>query len=268
MNLAEIFPDEDYRFALRFSRGDAATFFSPTDDHVMLMRQRHHWLQFDPDSYMALQPEAEPLLQEARQLANEWTGRRFIAGASPSQACLALGEFWEPDFLLLKLETNGEIRLRGGCVCFPSSWRLSDKLGQTIELIHGPVPQLNTAIGAGIHKFLAALKPGQASLRVNWGLARSAELNQHPDRDLPRLDAAVGLEEVWLRVEHQALIALPAAKGILFGIRVVNHSLADVKANAAARAGLHRALVTMPEAMALYKGLAAARRRLLSLLDE
>ena len=130
---------------------------------------------------------------------------------------------------MLKADADGEIRLYGGCLCFPSSWRLSDKLGQPIEFIHGPVPGLNASIGAAIHKFLAALKPGVASLRHNWGLARSAELNQHPDRDLPRLDATVDADEVWLRVEHQALVALPKSGGILFGIRVVNHSLAEVK---------------------------------------
>ena len=74
------------------------------------------------------------------------------------------------------------------------------------------------------------------------------------------------LDEVWLRVEHQALVALPRSSGILFGIRVVNHPLADVLANAVARLRLVRALETMPEAMAVYKGIGSARAHVLELL--
>jgi hypothetical protein len=143
---------------------------------------------------------------------------------------------------------------------------LDEKLGQPVEFIHGPVPGLNADLGAAIHKFLAALKPGAASLRHNWGLSRSPELNQHPGRKLPLLDATVSAEEVWLRVEHQALIALPKSGGILFGIRVVNHPLNEVKANLLAAARLGRALETMPEEMARYKNLATVRGRILQLL--
>ena len=108
--------------------------------------------------------------------------------------------------------------------------------------------------------------PGVASLRHNWGLSRSPELNHHPDRTLPKLDANTPLDEILLRVEHQVLIALAKSSGILFGIRVVNHSLAEVKADAIAATRLIRALETMPEAMARYKNLEAARLRVIELL--
>ena len=89
---------------------------------------------------------------------------------------------------------------------------------------------------------------------------------QVPDRALPLLDATVGAEEVWLRVEHQALVALPKSGGILFGIRVVNHPLNEVKAKPVAAARLCRALETMTEEMARYKNLSAARGRVIDLL--
>ena len=139
-------------------------------------------------------------------------------------------------------------------------------VGESETLIGDAEIGENSNIGAAIHKFLAALKPGVASLRHNWGLARSAELNQHPDRALPHLDATVSADEVWLRVEQQALVALPKSGGILFGIRVVNHSLGEVRADPVATARLSRALETMPEAMARYKNLTTARGRILHLL--
>ena len=266
MTLEGLFPDDDYRFQMRFERGEPATFFDRSARSETMLAERRRWLRSDPKTYAAILPPGEAMLDEAVELAREWNGFAPPEMTTAWQKCLALGEFWEPDYLLLKSDADGAIRLYGGCLCAPSSWRLKDKLGQPIEFIHGPVPGLNAHIGAAIHKFLAALKPGAASLRHNWGLSRSPELNQHPDRALPPLDATVSAEEVWLRVEHQALVALPKSGGILFGIRVVNHSLNEVKTGPLAAARLYRALETMPEEMARYKNLAAARGRILKLL--
>ena len=269
MTLAELFPDEDYRFQMRFGRGQPADFFGPTSRREELLAERRRWLTSEPQTYAGLLPDGEPLLEETITAAQHWNGFALPpSGKSAWEKCLALGEFWEADFLLLKADAAGEIRLSGGCLCFPSSWRLSDKLGKTIEFIHGVVPELNTNLGPAIHKFLAGLKPGAASLRFNWGLSRSAELNQHPDRALPKLDGSMSLEQVWLRVEEQALVALPKSDGILFGIRLVNHPLSAIRADQLACARLRRALATMPEPMAFYKGIAPARARLLELLAD
>lgn len=267
MTLADLFSDQDYRFQLRFERGEPAGFFAPTSRREELIAERRRWLRTEPQTYAALLPPGEVLLEEAVELAQQWNGFNPSSPATPWQKCLSLGEFWEADYLLLKADMDQQIRLYGGCLCFPSSWRLSDKLGQPIEFIHGPVPGLNQSIGQGIHKFLAALKPGAASLRHNWGLSRSAELNHHPGRNLPRLDSTVNADKVFLRIEHQALVALPKSGGILFGIRVVNHSLTEVKADPVAATRLCRALETMPEELARYKGLTAARARIIQLLQ-
>jgi dimethylamine monooxygenase subunit A len=266
MTLEGLFPDDDYRFQMRFERGELATFFARSDGSESMLAERRHWHRSDPKTYAAILPPGEAVLDEVVELAREWNGFAPPDSATAWQKCLALGEFWEPDFLLLKLDAGHAIRLYGGCLCAPSSWRLSEKLGQPIEFIHGPVPGLNAHIGAAIYKFLATLKPGAASLRHNWGLSRSPELNQRPDRALPLLDATVSAEEVWLRVEHQALVALPKSGGILFGIRVVNHPLNEVKADQQAATRLGLALETMPEEMARYKNLATARGRIMQLL--
>jgi len=266
MTLAGIFPDDDYRFQMRFERGEPADFFARSARSETGLAERRHWLRGDPNTYAAILPPGEALLDEAVELAREWNGFALPGSLSAWETCLALGKFWDPDYLLLKSDADRAIRLYGGCLCAPSSWRLTDKLGQPIEFIHGPVPGLNAHLGAAIHKFLDALKPGAASRRHNWGLSRSPELNQHPDRKLPLLDATVSAEEVWLRVEHQFLVALPKSGGILFGIRVVNHPLNEVKADPVAAARLSRALETMPEEMARYKNLAPARGRILHLL--
>ncbi len=267
---AELLPDEDFRFHFGLQPGDAAAFFTPTREHASLTHQRQHWLEQAPQTYSAVLPEGAPLLQETLALARQWQSlpdAHSFDFTDPVQRCLALGRMWEPDFLLLKPDAVGEFRLVAACVCFPSSWRLSEKIGQSLAAIHAPVPSLNPTLGKSIHQFLAKLRPGPAWLRANWGLSRSPELNKHPDRNLPRLTPPLRLDEVWLRIEHQALVALPETGGVLFGIRLEMISLTEVKQHSGATRGLLRALRTMPEEIAAYKNLALARVNIMELLQ-
>ena len=114
-------------------------------------------------------------------------------------------------------------------MCFPSSWRPEEKIGLPVHAIHTPVPTLNENLGSRIDKFLANLEPGKAWERSNWGLSRSAELNQHPTRDVPRLIPPISDSEAWIQIEDQVLYRLPQSGALLFGIRLVNVSLAELK---------------------------------------
>jgi hypothetical protein len=104
-----------------------------------------------------------------------------------------------------------------------------------------------------VKQFLARMKPGVSWERINWGLSRTRELNQHPNRRLPRLDASVDLNEVWFRVEYQSLVALPRTCGILFGIRLIIEPLSRLVLEPGFRLWLSRALATMPESVATTK---------------
>lgn len=264
---AMLLPDEDYRFSMRFQREPAEQFFGPTGARVEILAQRARWLDETPGRCAAVTTRARPLLLELAALSRDWLGSNASESSDDLSLCQALGRQNEPDFLLLQPDDGDTLRLDAACVCFPSAWNLAEKIGQSVESIHGAVPRLNAQAGAPIRQFLERLKPGPAWRRANWGLSRSPEWNQHPDRPLPRLDLAVNSDEVWLRVEHQAFVRL-TGDGVLFGIRISVHPLAELLQIPEARRGLHRALRTMPEDVAAYKGIAPARARLLSLVPE
>ena len=86
-------------------------------------------------------------------------------------------------------------------------------------------------------------------------------------RGLPKLTVSLREDEVWLRVEDQALVALPESRGVLFGIRMTVIPLAEVKGHPSAARGLARALRTMPDTMLDYKSLLVAKDELLRLLE-
>ena len=273
MDLAAVLSDRDFGLQMRFARGDVAAFFSPGENHTRIIAERRLWLASDPDIHSALLPAGVDLLDETVELAVSYgtlpsgAGAGSFAELDPLGCCRRLGGLWEADFLLMKPDENGVFRLYGGCLCFPSHWDLGDKLGLPMADIHAPVPGLNEALGRQIDGFLRRIKPGVSWERANWGLSRTAELNRHPSRKLPRLDGGVSLDEVWFRLEEQSLVALPGTGGILFGIRLVIRPMREIRDQPEARIGMIRALRTMPEAMAAYKGIAPARQRLLELLE-
>ncbi len=257
MNALEaLFPQEDHRFQLGLRAGDPAVFFAPQDVSGRLLEERRRWLRADFSRHACLQPGGENLAEETRRLARAWG----VSCPQTGDLLTDLGGALEPDLLWLAPDEAGELRLLGGVVCFPSSWALAEKLGQTMDFIHGPVPSLNQALGPKIGLFLSRLKPGQAYFRHNWGLAAVADLNLHPALQRPRLSLPLDPAGIWLRIEHQVLMAI--AGGVLFGIRIEVHQLTEVCANPRVRAGLGRALATLPATMADYKGLGAIRGEL------
>jgi len=250
---------------MRFRRGAIPEFYANESQDCITLDERRKWLDRDAADYAALLPEGEAILEEAIDLA-ESLGVPALSPSTPLERCIALGKVWQPDLLLLRTENDAQPQLVGGCVCFPSSWSLAEKIGRPLDAIHEPVATFNAQFANPVKQFLARMKPGISWERINWGLSRSPELNQHPKRRLPRLDESVGLNEVWFRVEYQSLVALPKTQGILFGIRLVLEPLEQLNRDPEFALGLKHALETMPDAVASYKGILPARARLVELL--
>lgn len=269
MDFTPLLPDRDFDLRMRFQKGEVASFFQSRHTPPEVLAERTRLLDESPTRYAALAREGEALLEETIGLAIslDTISRTSFDDLPPFEKCRALGKVWEADFLLMKPDAEGTFRLFGGCVCFPSHWDLGEKMGLPMTTIHQPVPGLNKTLGRQINGFLEKIKPGISWERGNWGLSRSPERNLHPSLDLPRLDDSVTVEEVWWRLEEQSLVALPDSGGILFGIKLVIRPLIEIKQNEDSRLGLIRALETMSDEMAAYKGILPARQRLLDLLS-
>lgn len=257
---AEIFPDADYGFKLTLRRGAVRAFFWDDARDPAALAERGAWLARDPTRYVVATSESLPAWAEFGALAATWSPA--LAAADPKRLAAAI----EPDVVLLTRAESGAVpfRVRGGAVVFPTGWSLPEKIGLTLAETHGVVPGLNTAIGAAIDRFLDRLRPETPAERWNWGLAATAERNLHPALSRPRLTARLTPETCWLRVEHQLIAALPASGAIVFGIRILHHRLDALLRDPLVRARLQRALITMPAAVATYKGLEEARPTLLA----
>ena len=268
MSLADLFPSGDFRFHLTLRRVEPREFFSPRDNTGCLLAERARWLASEPTKYAAILPEGDAVLREFAAIASDWSVPLAAADASAVSLDVLhrVGRAFEPDLLFLRADAEGQFRLRGGVLCFPTGWALAEKLGHTMDIIHGVVPGLNSALASPIHQFLSRLKPGVAFLRDNWGVAATDELNLHPSREIAAPDLPIGLDRLWLRVEHQALMALPQSGGIVFGIRIALHRLDSISGGPHARA-LRHALETMPPELVAYKQLDRIHGYLLNVLE-
>jgi len=81
----------------------------------------------------------------------------------------AAGRLVQEDLCLL-VERDGAPHLDAASLCFPSYWRLVDKLGQPLALVHGPVAHYADELAAKVDRFIARLRPGRPVWRRNWSI--------------------------------------------------------------------------------------------------
>ena len=116
--------------------------------------------------------------------------------------------------------TAGHI-LGAGSVCFPSSWRLVDKIGKPMAQVHAPVPgfQDGTRPARMIERLFTHMRPTQPMERMNWSIVETNELHT-PNAHERSIDIQQNWQSLWLRVERQTLSKLPKSQAVLFTIRI------------------------------------------------
>lgn len=158
----------------------------------------------------------------------------------------AAGRRVQEDLCVLVLRDGGP-HLDAASLCFPSYWRLADKLGAPLAEVHGAVPHYASELAARVDGFVSRIRPGQMVWRRNWSI------HDDPAYFLPESDGPGG-DELFLRSERQVLRRLDAANAVLFTIRTQQVPLACV----AERPGLAQRMVDAIDAwstdLVAYKG--------------
>ncbi len=123
--------------------------------------------------------------------------------------------------LCLIQRTNEGWQLEAASLCFPSRWRLADKIGRNITAVHGPVEDYEEVLEKKVNAFFDRLGPNPV-WRRNWFVHPDDSLYQ-PDRPVdgdPIISGADVGEKLFVRSERQTLRALELPDWILFTIRV------------------------------------------------
>ena len=203
----------------------------------------------------------------AHRLTNAASGETWDSEAPPLHPLDVAGRLVAEDLCLLQAGDEG-YRLIGASLCFPNRWRLAEKIGQTLDVIHEPVPGFAPALERPVKHFFAALKPDRILARLNWGIADDATRFQPvacaSDAAITAPNAGSAL---FLRIERQTLRRLPQSGAVLFTIRTEITPLDRVIKTRDDAIDLAGALRDMSPAMLRYKHLTTVAPALLAWLE-
>lgn len=229
------------------------------------------WLLVDAD-WESQREEARGLLRERRddvlagsaddaavELAAEidaWLAARhpmLAAPADDADPMAAARQRVAEDLCLLTPSADGWL-LTAGAVCFPSYWRLQDKIGRPLTFVHEPVPGYAGRLASRVDTLLERLRPGQGVWRRNWSIHDVPDLfvPSHPDASGP----APVPDGRWLRSEYQTLVRLPTSEAVVFTIRTQQVPLADLAHRPDRCAAMAAALRGWSPTQRAYKGTA------------
>jgi hypothetical protein len=234
-------------------------------------------------------PEAEAAARELHDLLVDHLTDRFsdrfgIEGGRIAErqtgAVLALdgalhpldraGRLVQEDLCLMQPGPEG-YRLTAASLCFPTRWRLADKLGKPMSGIHTPVPYYAEKLERPVDRFFDRLKADKPVWRLNWSLTDDPALFQPTGHSRPDVNAAITADTardlVFLRIERQTLRRLPDSGAICFGIRIYQNPLRDLEAEPQTAGRLAEAVRQLPERVLAYKSVNVFKRPVLDYLD-
>jgi hypothetical protein len=126
---------------------------------------------------------------------------------------LTLGHLVQEDLCIM--EKRGEEHvLTAAVLCFPASWRLSEKIGRPLLAIHVPVPDY-PQIAPRVQRLFDGVQPGRPLWRFNAHGYGDPAL-YHPVRE--NVDELARMRLPYLRSERQCVLRLPATRACVFSI--------------------------------------------------
>jgi hypothetical protein len=289
-----------YRMAMDLVAVAEPAWFEFDHHYPAEMAERRRLLSTAHDDVFAATPASDPARREALQLIvaaltlhhpdwfsrdavmlrNHLTGEIWDLGSiDPLELA---GRLVQEDLCLIQHTErgpeDGPSSTPGGgpmftaaVLCFPSRWRLGDKIGKQLTAVHGPVPFYADRLARPVDRFMRHLKPGHIASRLNWSLLDDPALFQPGGKWRVAGGSGVTVENagrrVFLRVERQTLRRLPESGAVLFGIRVHVYPLEQVIDGAERAAALAAAVRALPAEVQQYKSLLPFRAALLGWLE-
>jgi hypothetical protein len=242
--------------ALRVSLGtrplDLSDWIEIDDNRPTEMARKQELLASQHDEVVATIPRGDAAAQEVLDLLIEFLPKQFpniyryepqshrmfdlqreidvdLTAAHPIDVA---GQLVQEDLCVMS-HVDNSWTLTAASLCFPSRWRLSDKIGRDLMHIHGPVPFYAERIGSATDSFFDRLTPDRPMWRLNWTVLDDAELFQP---DSPRREHGPVVTSgsdlgatLFFRVERQTLRALPVTGDVLFTIRTYVEPLCELE---------------------------------------
>lgn len=170
---------------------------------------------------------------------------------SASDALADLARVVQEDFCLLSPRDQ---TLQAALVCFPSRWKLAEKMGRDSFGVHQNVSHFQSIARP---TSLALAQLSKPLVRFNWTIHDSNELFAPEGKPGQELNPDEVLDNTYFRVERQTLRRLPDSQAVAFSIRTYVHSMREVVHNKERCRILSATLASLPIEVARYRGMAS-----------
>ena len=152
------------------------------DEHLVTdLQEKDRLLHERYDDVFAVHPEAAPGSTELLALLvkhlparfpnlyrragdridNLATGQRWALASDALHPLDLAGRLVQEDLCLMRRAPGETVyRLVGASLCFPTRWRLAQKMGQSVRDIHAPVPGYDTQLASTMDRFFDRLRTG------------------------------------------------------------------------------------------------------------
>lgn len=279
-----------FRLAMGLIALDLEQWIEPDGQFVEELSQKHRLLTERREDVVGTRPGSEPAQQEVlalliEHMARHHSGLLKVEGSTltipPTGAAYHLdewsrapidlaGRLVQEDFCLMAPGPDG-YTLEAASLCFPSRWRLAEKLGHPMATIHEPVPGFGDKLARPVDRFFEHLHADRPVWRVNWSVNDDPTLFQPVRRQEAATDEAItevnAGERLFVRCERQTLRRLPETGWILFTIKTYVDPVSTLRERPKAAWGLAAALRELPEDTRRYKAIAPYQAALLGYLD-
>ena len=180
------------------------------------------------------------------------------------------GRLVQEDLCLMAPGDTG-YTLEAASLCFPSRWRLIDKIGKRMVDIHSPVPDYEDKLARPVDRFFDKLDINKPVWRVNWSLTDDPDLYQPIRKTSTDYSRSINSKNagdlIFLRCERQTLRRLPNTGWILFSIKTYVDKVSALAVQPEALVDLAHSVKNMSADMQQYKNIAPYRKQLLEYLD-
>ncbi len=222
---------------------EAGPWLHVDDAYAAQMARRQALLERQPDDVLYLDEAARPaalelldtVLQTLPDLGFE-VGSNTVTCPDGRVVRLArhtplntLGHLCQNDFVLME-KRGVEHVLTGAVLCFPASWRLSEKAGRPLVDIHVPVDEYTEDVARRVQRLFDGIQVGRPLWRFNQLWYEDPELFQPRSQSEPRRVGAGLSKGPYYRTERQTLLRLPQTRAVVFAIHTFVLARGDVPA--------------------------------------
>ena len=185
-----------------------------------------------------------------------------VADTNAGDCLLQMATIIGEDLVVLSRENN-EWRIVAGAVIFPSRWKLSEKIGKGMDMVHAPVPGYQSALAPYMTATFDKITADRPVWRKNWSLHSTEDLHQPTSIHEPAKP-----ENYWWRTERQTLTRAHSGEFLFFTIRNRAEPLAWIKSNPESAALFAETLSSFSPETIEYKGLVRDHQEIINYLRE